>query len=197
MPLYIPSWQWVPGGCLLGRWRAQSGRTLSQRRVALSSSLRRFGDVTVAHCRESQVRLVAFAPKGSGMHASASFICDPLDLLTTHSSGHPDKARGVYPEVFLRCRSITVSSATHPPFAVQENRIRRCLPLEDSPVSDRVNHTPRASTLYTPGVRVAMADVMVNLVSFWTAAAGLPLHWGSLLSWRMCLLLGHPHGCAF
>lgn len=46
----------------------------------------------------------------------------------------------------------------------QENRIRRCVPLQDSPVSDRVNLQPRASTLYTPGVRVAVADVMVDLV---------------------------------
>lgn len=46
----------------------------------------------------------------------------------------------------------------------QESRIRRCVPLEQSPISDRVNHQPRASTLYAPGIRVAVADVMVELV---------------------------------
>lgn len=42
--------------------------------------------------------------------------------------------------------------------------MRRCVPLEVSPVTDRAHHQPRASTLYTPGLRVAVADVMVDLV---------------------------------
>lgn len=33
-----------------------------------------------------------------------------------------------------------------------------------APASDRRHHQPRASKLYTPGLRVAMADVMVELV---------------------------------
>ncbi|CBJ31220.1 conserved unknown protein [Ectocarpus siliculosus] len=44
-----------------------------------------------------------------------------------------------------------------------ENRMRRCVPLEVSPVTDRSHHQPRASTLYTPGLRVAVVDVMVDL----------------------------------
>lgn len=40
------------------------------------------------------------------------------------------------------------------------------MPLESAPPTDRIinRHQPRASSLYTPGIRVAIVDVLVAMV---------------------------------
>ncbi|CAM9507266.1 unnamed protein product, partial [Laminaria digitata] len=90
----------------------------------------------------------------------------PIRPITSVSTVVAVDATGKEPQRRMSRRDSGSRSLAELPRALKcraENRLRRCVPLESSPPSDRANPQPRASVLYTPGIRVALADVMVNL----------------------------------
>ncbi|CAM9955688.1 unnamed protein product [Scytosiphon promiscuus] len=90
----------------------------------------------------------------------------PIRPITSVSTVAPVDANGREAQRRPSRRDSDLRSLSELPRALKtraESRVRRCVPLEQSPISDRVNHQPRASRLYAPGIRVAVADVMVEL----------------------------------